>query len=577
MSRQQMVSETIGIGQLVNQRRYFQVPLHQRDYAWPIGAVEQFANDICEAMERNDSEYFIGLIVLVDKDFTNSKRYEILDGQQRLATSTMIFAAIRHWLKNNGFDNDAQKIQSDFIGISEIGQDQDEPRLILNLNNRELFQEIVVNQCSDATIEKRLKDTGKYTSTRMLVEAASWCRKFVSKLAEGQGDDKKKQAQVLFNLAKYSRDNVQANCLDVAEPDNAYMIFESLNDRGIALSVLDLLKNHIFMIAGDFKQEIIQHNWTKMVSHLGDRRADDFIKAFWTSRNGRTQRGRLFHDLKRKYKTPEEVLSLSDELANLSEKYSNLDIADSELWKQYSLSCQESIKSLSLLGSLQTRPILLSALDKFTPSEIERLLHNLVALIVRYQMVGRGRTGRLEIAAAGIASGIYNGKLKSPHVVWEELKAIIPNDADFYQDFLRYSETKAPPARYMLRELEILRWKEVNPGKSIQQIPITDPNLVNLEHILPKNPDQSWKNILHNDLDILNDCVDKLGNLCLLDKPSNKNFATVDFQTKSSKIYSQSELLLTKELSERYSKWDRQSIEDRQKTLAELAIKAWPL
>ena len=42
MAKQQMVSETRGIGQLLNERRYFEVPSHQRDFAWPLGAVEQY-------------------------------------------------------------------------------------------------------------------------------------------------------------------------------------------------------------------------------------------------------------------------------------------------------------------------------------------------------------------------------------------------------------------------------------------------------------------------------------------------------------------------------------------------------
>ena len=125
MSKQRMVSETRGIGNLLTERRYFEVPAHQRDYAWPIGAVEQYLGDVVDAMRVEASEYFLGLIVLVDTDDPVSRRYEILDGQQRLATTTMIYAAIRHWLTVNGFDKETARIQNDFIGISEIGETQE--------------------------------------------------------------------------------------------------------------------------------------------------------------------------------------------------------------------------------------------------------------------------------------------------------------------------------------------------------------------------------------------------------------------------------------------------------------------
>jgi hypothetical protein len=62
---------------------------------------------------------------------------------------------------------------------------------------------------------------------------------------------------------------------------------------------LDLLKNHIFREAGQQNQTVMQSNWTRLLTHLGDGKSDLFLKAFWTSRYGRIQRGRLFHELKK--------------------------------------------------------------------------------------------------------------------------------------------------------------------------------------------------------------------------------------------------------------------------------------
>jgi len=573
MVKQQMVSETRGIGQLLNERRYFEVPPHQRDFAWPLGAVEQYIEDIVGAMTESDIDYFLGLIVLVDTQDAASKRYEILDGQQRLATTTMIYAAIRQWLRDNGEDSDATKIQNDFIGISEIGEKEDEPRIILNINNRDLFQEIVVKPCADKVLETKLLGEGRHSSTRKLIEAALFCRKSINELAEKQGLEKKKQASKLFQLAKYLRDKVQVNCLDVSAPENAYTIFESLNDRGIDLSVLDLLKNHLLRGAGS-NESVILHNWTKMITTIGDRKGDDFLKAFWTSRFGRIQRGRLFKELKKKYETRSGILELSQELARVAEIFGNLEISDSDLWRQYSATTQERVKTLSLLGAKQTHPILLAAIEKFKPEEVEKLLKHLVVLILRYQLVGRGRTGKLEIQSALISEGISSEKFKSAKSAWDQLSEILPSDDEFEDDFSRHVETKPALARWILRELEIQKWMEENPSKSVQTAPINDADLVNLEHILPKNPNQEWGPELSVDSDIVSDCLNRLGNLCLLDKPGNKAEAAGGFVKKATR-YEKSEFILTKEIAVGFKEWNRTAIDGRQQQLSKLALKRW--
>ena len=576
MPKQQMTSETRGVGRLLHERRYFQVPPHQRDFAWPIGAVEQFLEDIVDAMKAGDNEYFLGLIVLVDTDNSQEQRYQILDGQQRLATVTMVYAAIRQWLRDFGMDEDATKIQNDFIGISDIGEEEPEPRIILNLQNQGLFQEVVVNPCADSILQERINTAGRHSSARKLLEAALRCRAYIRDLAASKGQEQKTQARLLFELAKYLRDQVQVDCLDVKDPEDAYTIFESLNDRGIDLSVMDLLKNHIFREATKVHQDEVQHYWTTMLARLGDRRGDDFIKTFWTSRFGRIQRGRLFKELRNTYQSRKQVLAIAKELATVAEKYSNLEVADADLWRPYSDAAHESISALEKLGGRQTHPILLAAIEVFKPDEMEKLLRHLVVLIMRYQLVGRGRTGRLEIQAANIAKGIYSKTLKSANAVWGEIKPLVPNDEEFKEDFARYEDTKPERVRWLLRQLEIQAWCHANPGKAPQLGPLTDPNKVNLEHILPRNPGEHWNLVIKADPELLRECVNRLGNLCLMDRPSNRQKAAQGFHAKS-KTYGASNFILTKSISERWQEWNRNSIEARQAELAELAVRVWPL
>ena len=120
MSSKYMKADVTGVGRLISERANFAVPDHQRDYTWPTGAVEQFIEDIDTALKNNEPDYFLGLIVLVEP--TNGGAWQILDGQQRLATTTMVYSSIRSWLIENGFEKDAQKVQERYIGVSELGE-----------------------------------------------------------------------------------------------------------------------------------------------------------------------------------------------------------------------------------------------------------------------------------------------------------------------------------------------------------------------------------------------------------------------------------------------------------------------
>lgn len=81
------------IGDLLSRQRKYRVPEHQRDYTWTDDQVSQFWDDIKTAMSDKGTEYFLGPIVFMEIE--EDKDYEIIDGQQRLATSLMLLAAIR--------------------------------------------------------------------------------------------------------------------------------------------------------------------------------------------------------------------------------------------------------------------------------------------------------------------------------------------------------------------------------------------------------------------------------------------------------------------------------------------------
>jgi hypothetical protein len=183
MSENYLDAQTQGIGEVISTRRLFQVPDHQRDFAWTSDdEVDQLFNDTVKAIADHAPEYFLGLVVLVSPD--DEEVWQILDGQQRLATTTMVYAAIRTWLRERGFETDALDIQRDYIGYRSLGETEDRPRLTLNITNRPLFEQFVVGEAPAQQIEASLDAAGRYSSDRKLLESALRCRTLVRKYAE---------------------------------------------------------------------------------------------------------------------------------------------------------------------------------------------------------------------------------------------------------------------------------------------------------------------------------------------------------------------------------------------------------
>jgi hypothetical protein len=99
-----------------------------------------------------------------------------------------------------------------------------------------------------------------------------------------------------------------------------------------------------------------------------------------------------------------------------------------------------------------------------------------------------------------------------------------------------------------------------------------EPAALTVEHILPRNPNSDWKPVLETDPEIVEDCLQRLGNRCLLTKV-NEKLGNKGFSTKK-QTFAKSELITTKALAA-YQTWDRNSIEDRQSHFAKLARTIW--
>lgn len=575
-------AKTFGIGQLITQRKRLLVPKHQRDFSWSLDNVTQFIRDILGAFENSDPDYFIGLIVLLGP---RENAWYILDGQQRLATTTMIYSSIRQWLADRGYESDEKQVDSEFIRARQLGGDFS-PRLILNATNHDLFQKVVVEKCPDAEILKLIQQASKYSSNRLLLEAMQACRQQIRSFAEGESVVAEEQKERLFRLSSFLENKVECVVLDVSSEANAYTIFESLNARGNELSVLDLVKNYVFGLAPEDSFEEVQRNWALMSERIEDKNADDFLKVFWTSRFGRVQTPKLYGNIKTTYGDPERVVNLVSDLAQGADYYIALDDPKHEIWDFYGLPCKKQLEVLLILGNKQIRAPILSAINKYPPDLMEALLRSLIVLTVRYQIVGKRRTGALEIACAKMANRISQGEVVSVPAINNEIRSIMPSDEEFCNDFLRFSDKKASRLNYFLIQLEIT--ERINRGVTLNDIDVAiyEPCGISLDFVLPKQIFHAINALSEDENEEILEWQFRIGNRCLIEE------YLVDKITRTTSIleriepFRESELLLTRSISD-FAVTDNdldtinqgllEILKKRQKVLADLALKAWPI
>jgi len=561
-----MEAPTVGIGRLLKEGGRFRVPNHQRDYSWTEDEIQQLLKDISDAQNSGQDEYFIGLMVFMPE---SEREFRILDGQQRIATTVILLSAIRTWLRSHGLDDDAGDIQRYYIAARRLGGTDHDPVLVMNENNDSLFTRFVVRESPLRDITSQLEVLKRYDPNRRLLEAISFCRSYIDEIASGSAATDA-AAQELYRLVEYLNDGVKVVRLNVSSESNAFTVFETLNDRGLDLSILDLVKNHLFGRSNNDSQlSSVQRRWTQMMANLSNVRADDFLKAWWTSRFGRVQTPQLFAKFKEKVTTAANAEGTSIDLLVASEKYAALEISDDPMWSPYNPNARRCVRSLKLLGARQTHPILLSALDTYDVREIERLLRLLEVLIVRYQLIGGGRTGRLEIACARLAHRIHDIQCNTATDAAAQLKDVLPSDTDFKEAFRTKQERNSTKARYILAELEIAARRSAAGEVGVELEPTST---LTLEHILPKSPEDAWKDQLESDNSFAEDCTHRLGNLCLLTQV-NRSLGNRSFEEKK-KVFAQSELTLTKQVSD-CEEWTREQVEKRQARMAKLAASHW--
>jgi hypothetical protein len=371
----------------------------------------------------------------------------------------------------------------------------------------------------------------------------------------------------LIDLEEFLSKKLTVILVTVSDEADAFMLFETLNERGLELSILDLLKNHLFGKARN-KIELVKQKWLEMNTNLDERAGVRFLRHLWVSKHGRIQAGRLFRDIRDKTGTLSAVLELATDLSHSSFVYAALSGSNDPFWEDHSENLRRNIRSLDVLGAIQCYPVLLAAYGKLDSDDFEKTVWIMLVMALRYSLIGGLRTGALEIRYAELAHKITREEIRRAGAIVRGLRDLYPSDRDFHTKFANKQVHVAKHSRFLLHELEI-------EARADGLEPIFDPRDLNLDHIAPETQNQHWKDIGDLADTEYEDWVARLGNQVLLDSKMNRELGGGPFEKKRA-LYQESNLMLTQEVGA-VNSWITSEIAERQQRLAELAVKRWKL
>ena len=557
----QIQSSLESVGAILMADFKYRVPLHQRDFSWTLEEVGQLWDDIVEAMEEPRPEYFLGTIV-VTEDREEKVRF-VIDGQQRLATLTMILAGIRSVYLDHGDSERGTGLQGDYLGVSDRRTLITEPRFTLNTTNRAVFDAYVIKHVTHAAVDEARTDKKQVPSNVRLLRAVGFIREKISEKANAT----KEYENFLLELEEFVRNRVVMILVRVGDEADAYLIFETLNDRGLELSVSDLLKNYIYGKAGS-QLDIVRKQWEEMVFLLGSQDVTQFLRHYWLSRYGVVRERDLYKQLRRKFASQQKVLGLMAELRAAADNYTAISNVDHAFWKGYGAAVRRDLETLQLFGLSQFRPLFLAAFDSINDSEIAKVIRVVVVLSLRYSIIGALGTGNIERAYSEAAVAVRSGEANTAAKIFGRLRRnVYPQDDRFESDFAAKEIGKPKLARYILGELANAR----QPGNEL--VVVEDEKKVTLEHIMPQARSKAWQHAAGDETEYL-EHVNRLGNMTLIEREANRAAGNASFEQKKEDAFLQSALAITAELCS-YEDWTVVEIAERQRLLAKTATQVW--
>lgn len=498
---------------------FYRIPRFQRPYSWDRENVAEFWND---AVVADSPAYFIGSFVL----HTERQRpdvYNVVDGQQRLTTITLLLAAVRDVLDAQGFNDQA-------VGVQKLIERAD-------LNNE--LQFVLQSETPYPYLQEQIQKHGKLevagelgAEEKALEAAFVFLKGQVSQAVAAISEDttlsaEKRKDKIRTKLLEV-RDRLlrlQLIAIQLGTEDDAYLIFETLNTRGKDLSVSDLVKNHLTRLLKPTHKGVdrSKDKWNRVLATLEGSEAEIDVNRFlhhsWLSRNAYTTEKLLFKEVK-KAVLKTNAAAFLESLVEDAQTYRYVLEPSSRRWTKQERPIIQSLIALASFRVVQPVPMLLSIIRAYDKSALSLkqtigLLCSMEDFHVQFTAVTNQRTGggtafMYALGARELTPG--NQKDKNGQVIKafkQKLRDRIPSYEEFEAGMLdiRFSNENTRQrqlVRYLLRRVDEHLRTGVRP----------DYEQMTVEHLASQNPSGA--------AEASEDVIGMLGNLLLVPQELNE-------------------------------------------------------
>lgn len=552
----------------------YRIPRFQRDYSWTEDQWEDLWNDILTVLvaDAGEGAHYMGYLVLQSSD---DKRFDVIDGQQRLTTLSLIVLAVLKQLQrlvDAGKEADAnarrlEQIRQTYVGYLDPVTLLAHPKLTLNRNNDNYYQSYLVPL-------GHLPQRGFRASEHLLRRAFEWFDRELGKyLKQTAGDEGRRLAEFVEGMS----DRLFFTVITVTDELNAYKVFETLNAGGVRLSATDLLKNYLFSVldrssdAGsdrgsraDHELRSLEERWEAVVGRLQSENFPDFLRVHWNSRQRFARQAELFKVIRAHVSTRERVFELLRNMEADLDTYLALASPEASHWSPENKQLATTLKTFRVK---QPYPLLLAARRAFDEADFAGLLRATVVISLRYNVIASYGTAEQERTYNAVAERIAHGELTRLGPTLDALRGIYVSDkafrAAFAEKVIRTTDSRNNRVvRIILCALE----KHLS-GNDIS----VSSDAINIEHVLPQNAQDGWGGFSNEEADAL---VYRLGNMTLMRAGANRDIGNRPYAEKRA-LYEQSAIVITQRLAEHNADWTPDRLAAWQNWMADQATSIW--
>ena len=547
----------------------FEIPDYQRPYAWTTEQATELFDDLYSAMQDArasgaSSQYFLGSIVLIKND--RDPKAMVVDGQQRLTTLTILFAALRAAWEAAGYPQGVRSV-TPFLyeeGDEMLGKATGY-RFIAREEDADFFR---TNIQEPGGIAQLVASTDKLEDSRLRY------RENATLLLE------KAKALSLDDhnaLLKFLANDCSLVVISTPDLEAAYRIFSVLNNRGLDLAPIDILKAEVLgsirRMGGEDKARTYSKKWSEIESQLGrDAFGDLFahIRTIYAKQKQRATLVKEFQEHVTEYKAP---IDLVDKVIKpYAEVWDFVRDADFEA-TEHAETINEHLSWLNRVDFKDWVPPALVYFKRFRqqPKRLAEFFQSLERLTYFLLVTKVGINERIETYAAltkEIEPEAFKGDLAALTTLTltdaQKRKFVVALDGNVYDDL--------PKARMAL----VLRLESLvrAPGVQLQ-------DAVSLEHVLPQTPPDGSDWIKwFPDEDERDGWTHRLANLVPLDRNKNSSASNYDFAKKKDAYFKgkgkASPFVLTQEVRAE-NEWTPTLLAERQKRLVGVLAEHWNL